>query len=626
MRVQFLWIDLIGGGRRVEFQPGLNIITGPITTGKTTLLRLCRALLNTGLSMQDFPREARENVSAVGGELYLGEALYSIVRPLVSTETAKVDIAGPNNAWRLPSDRPDTITNETYGQWLLRTLQLPALRVPSAPSRAESEPTPVTINDYFLYCRLTQDEIDSSVFAHSDTFKNIKRRYVFEIIYGLYDPEVAALQEDLRNILTAMRQLNVQTEAFQRFLADTPWENRAELNRELEQARRNLKAVEEESISQAESAAGSTSLQDFRRRLRDLDVAREERLTDLQRARGALEGLDRLQRQLDSQIGKLTRSIVADAVLGSLEFLVCPRCGTSVDVNRTDNATCGLCLQTPKLRPLNRATLIAEQDRVGSQLQETRELIRAREVAAEEIERDVSKLDIERARISRELDYLSQSFISDRASDIANIAAERANAKVRVEQLEDYLKLLSSLDRALGDLAALGERRQEVEAKLEAASARTETAEQRIEHLESEFATLVERFRLPRLEGPDEVRIDRRTYLPILYGRRFSELSSQGLQVLVNVAHALAHHRTSIALNLGLPQILFIDGLTSNLGHEGEDLERVNAVYNYLIELSEELGNRFQIIVADNDVPPQAERFVRLRIDEDERLIRPESR
>jgi cell division protein FtsB len=623
VRVQLEWIDLIGGGRRVEFEPGLNVITGPISTGKTTFIGLCRSLLSSSLQVHDFTREARENVTAVGGEVYLGGKRFSIVRPLVSTDTAKVDIAGPNDALRLPASRPDRTSDMTYGQWLLRTLQLPELRVPSAPSRQESEPTPVTISDYFLYCRLTQDEIDSSVFAHSDTFKNIKRRYVFEIIYGLYDPSVAFLQEELRNVLAAMRHLNVQTDAFQRFLEDTPWANRAELMRELEQARRDLDVIEAQSISQAASAVRSAPLQDLQHRLRELELLREQRLRDLERSKGAVEGLDRLMRQLDSQIGKLTRSIVADSFLGSLEFMRCPRCSTEVDVNRATSDTCGLCLQTPKGRPLTRPTLIAEQDRLGSQLQETRELILAREEAVGRIEREVSTLDEQRANVSRELNYLSQSFISDRASEIAGLAAERASTKTRVEQLNDYLGLFSRLDRALGDLADLDERRLELEARLDVVSARTETAEQRIERLESEFATLVERLRLPRLEGPDEVRIDRRTYLPVIYGRRFSELSSQGLQVLVNVAHALAHHRTSIALNLGLPQILFIDGLTSNLGHEGEDLLRVNAVYDYLIELSGELGDQFQIIVADNDVPPQAESFVRLRLEENERLIRP---
>jgi hypothetical protein len=194
--------------------------------------------------------------------------------------------------------------------------------------------------------------------------------------------------------------------------------------------------------------------------------------------------------------------------------------------------------------------------------------------------------------------------------------------KSRVERLEDYIGLLAGLDSALGDLNKLEELRTQIESQLESISAARNDATVRIDRLESQFKTLIESFKVPRLEGPEDIRIDARTYLPIIYGRRFDELSSQGLQVLVNLAHTLAHHLTSISLGLGLPQILFIDGLTSNLGHEGDDLGRVNAVYDYLIEVSIELGDLLQIVVADNDVPEQAREYVRLELSEEDRLIR----
>jgi hypothetical protein len=98
-------------------------------------------------------------------------------------------------------------------------------------------------------------------------------------------------------------------------------------------------------------------------------------------------------------------------------------------------------------------------------------------------------------------------------------------------------------------------------------------------------------------------------------------LSSQGLQVLVNVAYAVAHQKTAIELGLPLPNILLIDGLTTNVGHEGFDVERVHNAYLSLIALAEELGDTLQIIVADGNVPPEADPYVRLRLSEEDRLI-----
>ena len=143
---------------------------------------------------------------------------------------------------------------------------------------------------------------------------------------------------------------------------------------------------------------------------------------------------------------------------------------------------------------------------------------------------------------------------------------------------------------------------------MESATARSDEQESRISLLESEFGAILEEFKLPGFIDASHVTINRENYLPILDGRRFNELSSQGLKVLVNVAHALAHQRTSIALGIPLPNILFIDGLTSNVGREGLDTERIKAVYRVLAETSEHLGYQLQIIVSDSNIPEEAER------------------
>ena len=62
-------IDLVGGGRNVTFQAGLNLVRGDITTGKTTLIRLIRALL--GSIPRHLPPET-ENVRALRGACCAG--------------------------------------------------------------------------------------------------------------------------------------------------------------------------------------------------------------------------------------------------------------------------------------------------------------------------------------------------------------------------------------------------------------------------------------------------------------------------------------------------------------------------------------------------------------------------
>lgn len=625
MRARIDSITLVGGGRRVDFAPGLNIVTGPITTGKTTLLRLCRLLLSSGLDIGSFPREARDHIQSVAGQVTVGDSQYSIMRPFVGTTTAKVDIATIDASWRLPAVQLDSTASMTYGQWLLRTLGLPELRVPSAPTQPESTPTPVTINDYFLYCILSQEEIDKSVFDHLDTFKNIKRRYVFEIIYGLYSIAMAQLQEDLRVISSELRQLSSLTTSFERFLQGTSFENRAALAAQLEQARVQLAEVEQQTVVNSHVIEISTG-GSLREELRLLESAVDEHRQQIARERAAVNQLTRLANQLEAQSASLTRSIVAENYLLDFEFMICPRCATPVDIARGNENSCGLCLQVPRGSRPDRVTLIAEQDRIGIQIQETRELVTIHQEAVAVLERQVAENLRSREAMAQELNFLTQSYVSDQAAFIAALAAERSRLMSEIAKLSEYQLLYLKLDQTLGVVANLEARKQEAEAQLDVQSTRGADAEDRIKRLEKEFERILDIFNAPRFGDIRQARIDRRTFLPVLDGRRFDELSSQGLQVLVNVAHALAHHRTSIALNLGLPQILFIDGPTSNLGHEGEDLKRIHAIYDYLIEISRELGDQLQIIVADNDVPGQAEPFVRVRLSESLRLIQPEGR
>ena len=218
MRVSIRQLQLVGADRTVEFRGGLNIVIGPIATGKTTLVRLLRFLL--GGELRSLPPEARATINAISGSVLLPGGSYSIMRPVVTTSTAKVDIASDDGTWRLPVSSADR--GDTYLLWLLDRLSLPRLKVPSAPTKAESESTPVSIRDYWLYSYISQKELGFEICSHKDYFKNVKRKYVFDIVYGFYDVQTAELQDRLRSVASSLRQLSSQAELFKSFLKTRP--------------------------------------------------------------------------------------------------------------------------------------------------------------------------------------------------------------------------------------------------------------------------------------------------------------------------------------------------------------------------------------------------------------------
>ena len=616
MRMQVNEIRLEGADRSISFSPGLNIITGPIASGKTTLVRYLRFLL--GGSLGHPPIEARSNVVAVSGSVDLADRSFLIMRPAVTTKTARVEIAGGDETWRLPATAsPD---GKTYMNWLLAQLDLPRIAVPSAPTRPESDPTPVSINDYLLYSYLAQDELGFSVFGHRDPYKNIKRKYVFDITYGFYDLKTAQLQERLREVQGRLRQVRARQALFDTFFDGTALENKVRIEHELRKVNDELDQVERTALdlAQVPQEAGDTA--QLRREILEFEQRSAQLHAAIDAEKQSVRNLQDLAKQLEAQSSKLTRSIVSHKHLTDLEFVVCPRCGTGLASSRQAADVCYLCLQEPSLE-FSREILIEEQGAVEQQLTEAQDLLQERTTRTAALEGQLEDACGELAKRRLELDFQTKSYVSEQAARIAETAARRARLSARSEQLMEYLHVLAKIDDAHQVEAQLTAQRDSLEQDLAAETADSAESHRRVDHLKGRFNEILERLKPPRFGEKKLSNINRDTYMPVYYGRPFAEVSSPGLATLINVSHAVAHHLTAVELGLKLPQILIIDGLSEHLGQEGLDPQRLEAIYDLLIETS--IATReLQVIVVDNEVPEEARRFVRVELSEEDRLIR----
>jgi len=620
MRVRIDSLELSGTSRSVTFRPGLNVITGEIATGKTTLLRLCKSLF--GASLSGLAPEVFDRSVNLRAQVVIGSTEYRILRPLTTSSMAQIEIAGGGSALRLPFDPKGDRYAASYKDWLLEVMDLPRLTVPSAPTRPDSDPSPVTISDYLQYCDLTESEIDDSVFGHHYFYKDIKRKYVFEIVYGKYTIRAASLQERLREISSELAASRADDAVLAKILAATPWENRAELDRQIAEAHDMIAGLDQSVIQLSHQITSKTQTGQLRERIQkleqqtaDLEVARE-------RESGSVSRLEELLAQLRTQAERLARSIVAGSLLVDFEFVQCPRCGANVASREADGSICKLCLQLPA-QSYTREALIQEQERVENQIRETLELITERRERIIALDQAVQQHSAERATVAGELDLQTRSYVSDEASEMTRQAELRTQARERLARLQDYLGLFERWDQTRLQIGALEREKQELEEQLKGIEGLNDTVRERIAGLNRRFASILEEFNVPRFDTTEPISyIHPSTYLPVLYGRRFDDLSSQGFKVMVNVAHVLAHQLTAIANELPLPNILFIDGLTSNIGHrEGLDSERVAAIYQYLIDLSNQLGHTLQVIVADHDVPDNAREFLVAEFSQEHRFV-----
>jgi hypothetical protein len=287
------------------------------------------------------------------------------------------------------------------------------------------------------------------------------------------------------------------------------------------------------------------------------------------------------------------------------DFVVCPRCGQYLDQHRESSPTCYLCLQPEPANVPNRDALIQEQDRVTYQIAETQQLFDERSSTLDELRRGETSAVAELARTSSQLETLTSEFVSARAAELQSVAAETATVNANIDWTQRYLELIERQAAQKSHLEELKSQKVTIEEDIENHRSGVSMADENIQALEDRMVDYLTRLHVPQLGELLTVRINRQNYLPEVSTRTFDELSSQGLKTLVNVAHALAHHTVAIDRNLDMPGLLVLDGVSANSGKEGFEGDRIVDMYELFDEVASAYGDQLQLIVVDNDLPPE---------------------
>ena len=610
-------LHLVGGNREVHFNTDFSVVTGPIASGKTTLVKLIKGML--GRVPKGLPPETQA-IQSLRGRIRLDSEIWIVDRPLVFTTTAIVSLSRREatgsegstssngttdrvlDTIRLPASEATRTEPQTYQSWVLNRLGIPEVSVPRARTRVTSRPTPVTINDWLGYCIIKDEDLDTSVFGHKDPFIDRKRRAVFELIYGIYDRNIAALQAELRSTELRMDKLDLTIAAVRHFLQDTSLSGLEEIERRLYEARSSLDDLDRNASQLAVEAHEESASLRLRRQIAEAEVEVNEQEATLSAARKNRRDLHDLHGTLQAQSKRLTRAIVADEWLVDFDFIVCPRCGTGVEASRSVHSLCYLCNQEPQQSGFH-SEMIKEQQVVASQSIETQELIENRSDQITAGQHNLGEVRRKLVALNEELNRRTADFVSVYSERMTSHASERARLRAEVQRLSEYRDLFIRYSDHDGLRSRLEGERVELTDALGRSASRSERSRRLVKRLESRFLNYLQRLNISLSDLPLTAAINPTTYLPEISNRPFDALSSQGLTVLVNVAHALAHHTVAIDHGLPLPGVLVLDGLSSNVGHEGFDRERLDDVFRLLMEETAEYRNRLQVIALANDVP-----------------------
>jgi hypothetical protein len=603
-RLDSIRIDTAAGSVIHSFPGDLTVLAGDTGVGKTTLLELIKfGLGGDGLIapvVANYASEVHLTVRA-------GRSHYQLTRPISERGRKYVRALDMITGEQLADHpvaagktRPDGRPEPTISDLLMTSLGLPTDLRAAASGVSSRTGARITFNDVFRYMYVPQSAINQEIAGSNESYYQPKRRAVFELLFGLTEPEVFHLRSRLNELNGQVAEAVREHETIQRFLADSNTESR--LDAEMAQSA----AAAEEQAARADLERLRAHLSDAVDRetqtLRDLLTSSERALAEARELVGDLtresRENDRERRRVQQDLARLERMASAGERLADIEFVVCPRCTQRLTDRPVPAGTCRVCLQEDILADLPDGGY--ERGQLAEQLADLERQIAVVDAQSAKVAAAAQSREELVLSLSRQIDARTADRVTPRLQAYADAASAVERARARQESVEQVLRQwdrAEDLQRAAAELAA---ERSGVEAEIAARTA--DLQERRTEvfaELTVEFQSTVADFGIP---GGQDAAIDQSTYLPTLGGHRFSQVSrAGGIATATQVAYWLSLITVAARRqDCPYPAFLLMDSPRLAL-NTAEDI--AGQMYRRFVTQVGVAPGRLQFIVADNQLP-----------------------
>jgi hypothetical protein len=585
-----------------EFSAGVTAVAGPIGCGKSSMLELIKYGLGGRARMMP---AIRDNVTYITLGVRIGASRLTFTREL---RAHTVDVTDSLSGERIGTWATTNRKNmPKVGEELLAAIGLPRdLRIPRRISRPTAETVRISFYDVYRYLYLDQNSIDNNVVGHNDGNLDIKRRAVFQLVYGLTSARIVELATERGRLYQRAQRSRDSAKSIREFLVANGESDPTQLSLERRQAEQQLAAAESRLT---ELRAGRTlpsvegelirEISAHRARLAELEEQANSLRRDVEKDRSVLS-------QLDIDEGTIKREVSASRSLSGLEFICCPRCLQSVEGRNLDPGVCLLCRQS---LPDSDEDAAIDIQRIRDQRRETETLLQEDLRNLERITTELNQLRYNLAELLTRAQARETDPSSPVLDEVADASRAAADASARVRQIV----------AAQGRWASYGRLVQEAE-ETEAIAIRLRGEEDllraQLDENLSKVTELSQTFNdvLAGLRDPwfKEAHVDRGSYLPMVDGEPFDMVSVGGARkTLVNLAYHIANFMMSLSEGdaVLLPTLLIIDSPRKNVGEAAMDRDVVEAIYRRLRALQDAMQHHprgFQIIIADNGPPDSA--------------------
>lgn len=605
MRVKYNRLLLSGDNNEyiVNFKDGLNFITGPIATGKSTILELIDYCLGKK-DHKDYS-EVKLACKYVSLDLYLNDKRFLIQRPLFSFELPvkifkwdlKTGIFSKNFDYynvTMPKEE------DSLSRFLTEEMGVPELKLAGQT---------FSFRDLYKYCYIGQTKIDSEDILNEKNYAlNFKRKPTLEIIFNSLNVLLNELKNDEKTLKEKIGVLLDKKEAIVKFLrdvelfasADENKKNKAgliALKNDLFKALHELKTNGK--IENDNTKSKEQELFTNRNQLSKLDV-------DIEEIKRYISKLNVLRNQYSNEIIKIDYLILSNGKLQNVDFHSCPSCNTEIEKKGYD--TCDLCgNDLSEFDDEEEKAIKMERKRLNSKLTSLISFTSTQEETLENLQKRRSKTLFKINEIENEINLTQKKFISPYIEKIEALNREIGEITKQIESLDTNLNVQIQLGTLANEIQKEENKLTEIKSQIKDIESEETNFDEVLNRLSSVFQRTLKDFEFPKLYN---AYIDKQSYLPYVRGVKYDNIGSLGAVTLINIAYFMSILEVSLALKKSYhPKVILFDTIGKNLGtreqsedgDEFKDSRIFKALLTYFKNFSNKYKDKTQIILINND-------------------------
>lgn len=596
-------LTLIGLRKNYEvcFHSGLNYISGPMSTGKSTIAEM----INYALGYESHKNyiEVSESCSDVQLEFTIGEEHFKIIRPLFDFERPvklfrfnKENAAFETEFELLQIDSPQN--EESLSSFLLQELGFFNVKVANQP---------FSFRDLYKYCYVKQTTIDSENLLSEKTWgPNIKRKPTFELIFNLFDTVLSDLKAQLKTKSEELSDLEKRRIGVFDFLKKLNLldhklylEQKKQLDDTIELKKAQLYAIK------ANARSDSSLNRELEREIFDYKEKLAQFDKEIYDQKEYVNKLILLRNQYRSEMDKIEFLIEGAFTLGRYKFAYCPSCLNEV-IHSSQNG-CELCGNDIKSLTSDEVSAYKNELRkLKSKFNKISEFIVSQEekIIRLQVNKEDTNYDYQLAQA--ELNHITKEYVNPFVEQIEKLNFEIGEINNKINELRKNLDIMDQFNQLTSKSAKQESVIAGLKGRIKEIESNTNSKEDVIRDLSEIYEGLLTDFSFPKLSN---AYIGIKDYLPYIRGRKYDDLGSLGAVTMLTMAYFISILLLGVESNNNHPGLIVIDSPRKNLGSDNKDDQEFkdekifNSIIRTFINIHDKNGEKLQMIVINNGYP-----------------------